>query len=415
VDVQKSNELHRRAVPRHVHEPQNDDADDQVRRSFQELESDDCHEESGQALRRLSCSGIVVRGIHLREEWQDTLEARVKIVAVFVVSLAAVAAAATGEQPVLRYAPRHEDLKYTFGGATPAARIKPGTRIVSWTEDCYDGAVTKPGDLPTKVQLPGHDNPQTGPFYVEGAQPGDTLAIRIEKLEPARDHGISSSFPGFGALNSTDRTALLHSDLPETVWFYQVDRVKNVLRTRSKDGKSAWEVPMAPFLGCLGVSPANGEARSTIVPDDFGGNMDCPEVRAGNTVYLGVRVPGALVSFGDGHLGMGDGEIIGTAVEGAMNVELTVDLIKGRETPWPRIENAEGMMSVGAGRPLEDAARVAFKDMVQWVLEKTGLSEMDAYQFVSQTAQAPIVQIVDPNYTVLVKIAKNRLPARPPG
>ena len=322
----------------------------------------------------------------------------------------AAAVPVTGERPVLRYVPKHEELKYTFGGVPAAKRIQPGTRIVSWTEDCYDGAVTKPDQIPSKVQLPGHDNPQTGPFFVEGAEPGDTLAIHIEKLEPARDHGISSSFPGFGALNATDRTALLHTDLPETVWFYQVDSEKRVLRTRSQDGKLSWEVPLAPFLGCLGVSPANGEARSTVVPDDFGGNMDCPEVRAGNTVYLGVRVPGALLSFGDGHLGMGDGEIIGTAVEGAMNVELTVDLIKKRETPWPRIENDEWLMSVGAGRPLEDAARIAFKDMVRWVREKTGLSEMDAYQFVSQNARAPIVQIVDPNYTVLVKIEKSRLP-----
>jgi len=321
-------------------------------------------------------------------------------------------ATARGSRPVLRYVPKHEDLKYTFGGVPPAAHVAPGTRIVSWTEDCYDGAVTKPGQLPTKVQLPGHDNPQTGPFFVDGAEPGDTLAIRIEKLEPARDHGISSSFPGFGAMNATDRTALLHPDLPETVWFYQVDRAKSVLRTRSTDGRHSWEVPLAPFLGCLGVSPANGEARSTVVPDSFGGNMDCPEVRAGNTIYLGVRVPGALLSFGDGHFGMGDGEIIGTAVEGAMNVELTVDLIKGRETPWPRIENDDWMMSVGAGRPLEDAARVAFKDMIQWVRQKTGISEMDAYQFVSQAARAPVVQIVDPNYTVLVKVEKSRLPAR---
>jgi acetamidase/formamidase len=312
---------------------------------------------------------------------------------------------------VLHYVPKHEELKYTFGGVPAAKRIRPGTRIVSWTEDCYDGAVTKPGQVPSKVQLPGHDNPQTGPFYVDGAEPGDTLAIHIEKLEPARDYGISSSFPGFGALNATDRTALLHADLPETVWFYRVDRGKKVLRTQSQDGKQAWEVPLAPFLGCLGVSPAHGEARSTIVPDYFGGNMDCPEVRAGNTVYLGVRVPGALLSFGDGHLAQGDGEIIGTAVEGAMNVELTVDLIKRRETPWPRIENSEWIMSVGAGRPLEDAARVAFKDMIQWVREKTGLSEMDAYQFVSQNARAPVVQIVDPNYTVLVKIEKSRLPS----
>ena len=321
------------------------------------------------------------------------------------------ARALLAEQPVLRYTPKHEELKYTFGGVAPTHRIKPGTRIVTWTEDCYDGAVTKPGQIPSKVQLPGHDNPQTGPFYVEGAEPGYTLAIRIEKLEPARDWAISSSFPGFGALNGTDRTAMLGTDLPETVWFYEVDRGKNVARTKSHDGKLSWEVPLAPFLGCLGVSPAYGEARSTIVPDSFGGNMDCPEVRAGNTVYLGVRVPGSLVSFGDGHYAMGDGEIIGTAVEGAMNVELTVDLVKHRETSWPRIENAQWMMSVGASRPLEDAARIAFKDMVGWVREKTGLSEMDAYQFVSQNARAPIVQIVDPQYTVLVKIEKSRLPA----
>jgi acetamidase/formamidase len=327
-----------------------------------------------------------------------------------VVFLAA-AAAAAAEPPVLVYRPAHEELKYTFGGAAPARRIKPGTRIVSWTEDCYDGAVTKPGQLPTKVQTPGHDNPQTGPFYVEGAEPGDTLAIHIEKLEPARDYGISSSFPGFGALNGTDRTAVLGADLPETVWFYQIDRARRVARTRSQDGKLSWEIPLAPFLGCLGVAPGGGEVRSTIVPDDFGGNMDCPEVRAGNTVYLGVRVPGALLSFGDGHFAMGDGEIIGTAIEGAMNVELTVDLVKHRATPWPRIENADWMMSVGASRPLEDAARIAFKDMVAWVREKTGLGEMDAYEFVSQAARAPIVEMVDPQYTVLVKIEKSRLPS----
>jgi len=320
------------------------------------------------------------------------------------------AAILAGQEPVLRYVPRHEELKYTFGGAAPTHRIKPGTRIVTWTEDCYDGAVTKPGQLPSKMQLPGHDNPQTGPFYVEGAEPGDTLVIRIEKLEQARAYGISSSFAGFGALNPTDRTAMVVADLPETVWFYEVDRGKKVARTRSQDGKLSWEVPLAPFLGCLGVAPGNGEARSTIVPDSFGGNMDCPEVRAGNTIYLGVRVPGGLVSFGDGHYAMGEGEIMGAAVEGAMNVELTVDLVKHRDTPWPRIENAEWIMSVGAGRPLEDAARVAFKDMVQWIEEKTGLAEMDAYQFVSQNARSPIVQIVDPNYTVLVKIPKSRLP-----
>jgi acetamidase/formamidase len=314
--------------------------------------------------------------------------------------------------PVLQWVPKHEDLVYTFGGAKPAHRIKPGTRIVTWTEDCFDGAVKTAADLPSKVMPPGHDNPQTGPFFVEGAEPGDTLAIHLLKLEPARAYAVSAFGPGFGALVGTDQTALLGPDFPETTWRYEVDARRNVARTTSRDGKHAWEVPLAPFLGCLGVAPAAGEVRSTIVPGPFGGNMDCPEVRAGNTVFLGVNVPGALVSFGDGHYAMGEGEIMGAAIEGAMNVELAVDLIKKSPTPVPRIENANDVMFVGTGRPLEDAARVAFKAMVGCVRAASGMSEMDAYQFVSQFSRAPIIQLVDPEYTVLVKVEKKRIPAR---
>jgi acetamidase/formamidase len=203
---------------------------------------------------------------------------------------------------------------------------------------------------------------------------------------------------------------MLAPDLPETVWRYEVDRNANVARAKSRDGRHTWAVPLAPFLGCLGVAPAMAEVRSTIVPGPFGGNMDCTEVRAGNTVYLGVNVPGALLSFGDGHYAMGDGEITGAAIEGAMNVECVVELIRKRATPVPRIENQNEVMFVGSGRPLEDTARVAFKAMVGWVREKTGMSELDSYQFVSQNAKAPIIQLVDPEYTVLVKIDKRRLP-----
>ncbi len=205
---------------------------------------------------------------------------------------------------------------------------------------------------------------------------------------------------------------MLGADLPESVWWYAVDRQAGVVRGKSLDGKTSWDIPLAPFLGCLGVAPGGGEARSTIVPGDFGGNMDCPEVRAGNTVYLPVRVAGAMLSFGDGHYAMGDGEITGTAVEGAMDVELVVDLVKGKSLEWPRIENADWIMTIGAARPLEDAARIAFKSMVGWVRELTGLSELDAYQFVSQAARAPIVEMVDPEYTVLVKVEKKRLPKK---
>jgi acetamidase/formamidase len=316
----------------------------------------------------------------------------------------------SGSGSVLRWTPKHEELVYTFGGATPRQHVQPGTHIVTWTEDCFDGTVKTSADLPSKVMPPGHDNPQTGPFFIEGAEPGDTLAIHIVKLEPARSWAVSSFSPGFGALVGTDRTAMLGPDFPESTWRYEVDASKNVARTTSRDGKLAWEVPLAPFLGCLGVAPALGEVRSTIAPGTFGGNMDCWEVRSGNTVFLGVNMPGGLVSFGDGHYAMGQGEIMGAAVEGAMNVEVVIDLVKGKYAGVPRIENADEVMFVGSGRPLEDAARVAFKSMVAWVHSATGVSELDAYQFVSQNAQAPIIQIVDTEYTVLVKIPKKRLP-----
>lgn len=315
-------------------------------------------------------------------------------------------------RPVLRWVPKHSELVYTFGGAAPRQRIQPGTRVITWTEDCFDGTLKTAADLMSKVAVPGHDNPQTGPFFVEGAEPGDTLAVHILSLAPARSYAISAFSPGFGALVGNDQTAMLGPELKEATWRYDVDAARQVARSVSGDGKQAWEVPLAPFLGCLGVAPADGEVRSTIVPGNFGGNMDCPEVRAGNTIYLGVNVPGGLISFGDGHYAMGDGEIMGGAIEGALNVDLVIDLIKGAKTPIPRIENEHEVMFVGCGRPLEDAARVAFKSMIGWVRKASGLSELDAYQFVSQNAKASIVQLVDPEYTVLVKLAKARMPSK---
>ncbi len=309
----------------------------------------------------------------------------------------------------LNWTPKHEQLCYTFGGSAPRQRIASKTRIVTWTEDCFDGTVKTAADLPSKTMPAGHDNPQTGPFHIEGAEPGDTVAVHIRALTPARSYGVSNFSPNFGALVGTDQTAILGPEFPETSWRYDVDAARGVARTQSADGKHRWSVPLAPFLGCLGVAPAGGEVRTTIVPGNFGGNMDCPEVRAGNTVFLGVNMPGALLSFGDGHYAMGDGEIMGAAIEGAMNVEVYVEVLKKTATPIPRIENADEIMFVGTGRPLEDAARVAFKAMVEWVERQTGMSPIDAYQFVSQNARAPIIQLVDPEYTVLVKLAKARL------
>ena len=166
--------------------------------------------------------------------------------------------------------------------------------------------------------------------------------------------------------------------------------------------------------GTVGVAPALGEVRSSLAPGDWGGNMDTPEMRAGTTCYLGVNVPGALFSLGDGHARQGEGETCGVAVECAMDTVLVLDLIKGGPpTPWPRLEDDTFIMTTGSARPLEDAFRIAHTEMVRWVQELTGLSDMDAYQLVSQTALTPIANVVDTNYTVVAKVAKRFLPDAP--
>ncbi|MCX8159636.1 MAG: acetamidase/formamidase family protein [Candidatus Saccharicenans sp.] len=309
------------------------------------------------------------------------------------------------------YQPGPGDFKYTFGQSRPVLKVRPGTIIETYTEDCYDGRVKKPGDLPTEVIPPGHDNPQTGPFYIEGAEPGDTLAVHLISLEPVRDYAISSYFPDFGILTPTKYTAMLNQPLPETVWWYQVDKKKGTVRFQSRQGNFSLELPVKPFLGCLGVAPADNEVRTTIVPEAFGGNLDSPEVRPGHTIYLPVNVKGALLFLGDGHLIQGEGEIIGTAVEAAMKVVLYVDLVKSWKIEWPRIESDEYLMSLGSYRPLEDAFRIAHRDMVDWLTTAYRLETMDAYQLLSQVGEARIAQVVDPNYTVVARIPKKYLPA----
>jgi acetamidase/formamidase len=142
--------------------------------------------------------------------------------------------------------------------------------------------------------------------------------------------------------------------------------------------------------------------------------MDTPEMRAGVTCYLGVNVEGALFSLGDGHARQGEGETCGVAVECAMNTVLAIDLIKGRQCAWPRLETGSHIMSTGSARPLEDAYRIAHADLVQWLGSDYGLDPMDAYQLVTQAVEAPLANVCDPNYTSVAKIAKRYLPAGDP-
>lgn len=311
---------------------------------------------------------------------------------------------------VVEFRPGPDQYAWTFGGAAPTHRVRPGTALKLWTEDAFSGRLQRTSDLPSQVLDMTQVNPQTGPFHVEGAEPGDTLAVHLVDLTPARDWAASTTIPFFGALTGTDRTALLQQPLPEQTWIYQLDRAAGTVLFEAQRSELRIELPIAPMLGTIGVAPAGREVRTSLVPDKFGGNMDTPEMRAGTTCYLGVNVEGALFSVGDGHYRQGEGESCGTAVEGAMDVTLIVDLIKGGAPEWPRLEHDEDYCVIGSSRPLEDAWRASQVGMVGWLGELYGLDPLDAYQLLTQISRSPLANVVDTNYSAVTKIEKALLP-----
>ena len=311
-------------------------------------------------------------------------------------------------QNVVRYEPKEADLKYVFGAAKPVATVQSHDIIDIRTFDCFGNAIQKPGDTLAKIK---GDNPLIGPFYVEGAEPGDTLAVKILELTVDSNQGVGALAPGFGALNTTNYTPMLHAPVPEKIWFYPIDKASNTATFKALDSNFSVKIPLHPFLGCLGVSPAL-ESRSSVTPAEHGGNMDAPEASVGNTAYFPVTVRGALLFLGDGHAQMGDGEIAGTAIEVPMHARLQVDVIKGQKIGWPRFENSHEIMALGAYRPLDDALRIAFTELIAWIHNETTLSELDAYQLLSQVGKLHVTEMVDPNYVVIASVDKKYLPPR---
>jgi acetamidase/formamidase len=179
---------------------------------------------------------------------------------------------------------------------------------------------------------------------------------------------------------------------------------------QARFGNQEFALPIETMLGTVGVAPPANEVRTSLVPERFGGNMDSPEVKVGTTIYLGVNVEGAMFSIGDGHYRQGEGESCGTAVEGAMNSVILVELIKGHAPLWPRLESDDYWMVVGSSRPMEDAWRISQVEMIHWLGDILGLHYMDAYQLVTQVTLAPIANCVDTNYSVVTKIPKGILP-----
>ena len=316
---------------------------------------------------------------------------------------------AVAQDHVVKYHATINDVKYVYASVPPVARLKSGDILDTNTLDCFGNAIQKPGDTLSMVK---GDNPLTGPFYIEGAEPGDTLAVKVLGLEVDGDQGVGSLVPGFGALNETNYTPMLHPALPEKIFFYPIDHAANTATFQALDSHFSVKIPLHPFFGCIGVAPSGGEARSSIVPAEFGGNMDSPEASVGNTVYFPVNVPGGLLYMGDGHAAMGDGEIAGTAIEVPLRARVQVSVIKGQKINWPRFENDEAIMTVGAYRPLDDCLRIAFTELVGWIHQDYGLSELDAYELLSKVAKIHLNEMVDPNYVVVASIEKKYLPMK---
>jgi acetamidase/formamidase len=289
----------------------------------------------------------------------------------------------------------------TFAAREPVLTVKPGDVVES--ETLWGEWYETPGG-----RWPG----EVGPIAIEGAQPGDTLVVEILKVRPNRDTAVSTQGGRFGALVPDSGTAFLNDAFPRGRYVWRLDR-QAMTGTVDLPGSAARSatIPLRPMLGRVATAPDGAEAFGGLWPGTFGGNMDAADVREGTTVYLPVFHPGALFYFGDGHAAQGDGEVCGSGLETSMDVAFRFGLRKGKAIAWPRFEDGEHVMIAASARPLSDALRIAFVELVGWLAADHGYSTPDAYQLVSQVAVVRVANMVDPLYTVVAKFPKRQLPA----
>lgn len=294
--------------------------------------------------------------------------------------------------------------RYVYGPyAPPVLHIAPGDVVEVETVDAFEGKVRTADDLPSKVLRMPFLNPQNGPIAVAGAEKGDVLCVHILSILPRGPQpvGTTALIPEFGGLVATGATALLNQPLPE--------RVKKMeVTTRGVRFSDRIMLPYAPFIGTLGVSPEI-EAVTSLQPDYWGGNMDMPDVAPGAVVYFPVQHKDALLFLGDCHACQGDGEVCGVAVEMPAHVTIQVDLIKGWAIPGVRLETSEFLMAIGSARPMEDAARMAYRDLVRWLVQDFGFDEAEAYFLCTQAARMRVGNMVDPKYTLGASMLKTYL------
>lgn len=299
---------------------------------------------------------------------------------------------------------RQDQFQFTMGPySQPALSIKPGDRVITETLDAFGGQIQTEQDSPSKKLVLPFLNPQNGPILVEGAEKGDTVAIYLESIIPRGENprGTICMIPAFGGLTSTDLTATLNAPLPEIVKKVNVDESGIYWNDKLT-------LPYKPHIGTLSCSPEIDSINS-LTPDNHGGNMDVPDVAPGAVIYLPVRSPGARIFIGDAHACQGDGELCGTGVEIASYTTIHIDLIKGWTLNWPRLENEEMIMAIGSARPLEDATRIAYRELVYWLEKEYNIPQFEAYMLLSQCGIIRLGNVVDPKYSVGAGIKKSHL------
>jgi amidase len=291
---------------------------------------------------------------------------------------------------------------YVYGPyVPPILSVDPGAVISFETHDAFEGAIKHETDKPSEILNFPYLNPQNGPVYINGAEKGDCLAVHIQSIKPRGPQpvGTTTLIKEFGGLVGTGDTAMLNEPLPERVkkmnvdeqWVYWSDKIK---------------LPYEPFIGTIGTSPEI-EAISSLVPDYYGGNMDLPDVGLGAIIYLPVHTEGALFYIGDCHAAQGDGELCGVAIEHPTVTTVQIDLIKNWTFKWPRLETEEFIMTIGSGRPMEDAARIAYRELIRWMAADYGFEELDAYMLLTQCGRVRLGNMVDPKYTLGASVKKS--------
>ncbi|MCW4048876.1 MAG: acetamidase/formamidase family protein [Candidatus Bathyarchaeota archaeon] len=314
---------------------------------------------------------------------------------------------------------RYQPTKYyhTYGPNPPALHIKPGDIIITSTVDAggydHEGNQITPEmrqSNPDTVYSPS--NPLTGPFHVEGAEPGDTLTVEIQRITLTRPTAWSRNASNFGGLTeeAPGRRLLYNDPIPSQRYEWSLDRENNTATTTLPGSKQKNPViPLHPFIGSIGVAPRYGRVEMSLTPGEYGGNMDFPGVSEGSTLHLPVSWRGALLVFGDVHAAQGDGELCGVALETSAEIQLKLDLIK-EQIEWPRVINDDWIMVAGSSRPLMEAYKIAHVEMVKWLTTEYGYDKWDALQLLSQVGRCKIANTVDPNYTVVAKFPRKYLP-----